>query len=210
MNLSKDTRTALSQPQSQPPPAPRPSSSALQQRAGRVLVRAWPRARYELMRVGPAGFAGAGLLVAAAVAGLVLLLPGHRSLMELRTELTSAGHARLAPDPRDQSPQQFAAALPTREQIPALLGLVLMQATDAGMALPQGRYTFSPATGNRLARYSFEFPVKADYGKIRRFIDKSLLAIPALGLDKLHVERKNVGDTEVSADVGFVIYMRGG
>ena len=209
MNLSKDTRTALSPTRSQPPPASR-ASSELQQRAGRVLVRAWPRARYELMRVGPVGLAGSGLMLAAALAGLVLLLPGHRSLMELRTELTRAGHSRLAADPGDKSPQQFAAALPAREQIPALLGLVLMQATDAGIVLPQGRYTFSPATSNRLSRYSFEFPVKADYGKIRKFIDKSLLAIPALGLDKLHVERKNVGDTEVNADVGFVIYMRGG
>jgi hypothetical protein len=109
----------------------------------------------------------------------------------------------------EQSPQQFAATLPTREQIPALLGVVLAQATDAGIVLEQGRYTFSPATSNRLARYTFEFPVKADYGNIRSFINKSLAAIPALGLDKLHVERKTVGDTAVSADVGFVIYLRG-
>ena len=174
------------------------------------MIRAWPRARYELMRVGPAGLAGSGLLVAAALAGLVLLMPGHRSLIELRSELTRAGHVQPAADASDRTPQQFAAALPTREQIPALLGLVFMQASDAGLVLPQGRYAFSPASTNRLAHYSFEFPVKADYGKIRSFIDKSLLAIPALGLDKLHVERKNVGETDVSADVGFVIYMRGG
>jgi len=89
------------------------------------------------------------------------------------------------------------------------LGVVLVQATDAGIDLPQGRYTSSPPTANRLARYTFEFPVKGDYGNIRSFINKSLAAIPALGLDKLHVERKNVGDTVVSADVGFVIYLRG-
>jgi hypothetical protein len=107
------------------------------------------------------------------------------------------------------SPQQFAASLPTREQVPALLGVVLAQATDAGVVLEQGRYSFTPATSNRLARYTFEFPVKANYGNIRTFIDKSLAALPALGLDKLHVERKNVGDMVVSADVGFVIYLRG-
>ena len=84
-----------------------------------------------------------------------------------------------------------------------------MQAGEAHVVLEQGRYTFSPPTANRLARYTFEFPVKADYGNIRNFIDKSLAAIPALGLDKLHVERKTVGDTLVSADVTFVIYLRG-
>jgi hypothetical protein len=90
------------------------------------------------------------------------------------------------------------------------LGTVLAQAAEAGITLEQGKYTFTPAAGNRLARYTFEFPVKADYASIRAFINKSLTVIPALGLDKLHIERKTVGDTNVSAEVGFVIYLRGG
>jgi hypothetical protein len=185
------------------------SRTALQARAERMLVRAVPQVKYQLMRVGPAGLTGIGVLLAAAVAAIVLLLPAHQSVLALRDELTKAGHAMPSTVKPEQSPQQFAATLPTREQIPALLGVVLAQATDAGIVLEQGRYTFSPATSNRLARYTFEFPVKADYGNIRSFINKSLAAIPALGLDKLHVERKTVGDTAVSADVGFVIYLRG-
>jgi hypothetical protein len=211
MNLPEDSRTVTRAPlPAAPPPAPLPATPmmALQQRAERMMVRALPQARYQLMRVGPAGLTGIGVLVAAAVAAIALLLPAHQSVLALRDELTKAGHATPALKP-EQSPQQFAASLPTREQIPALLGVVLVQATDAGVVLEQGRYTFSPATSNRLARYTFEFPVKANYGNIRTFIDKSLAALPALGLDKLHVERKNVGDTVVSADVGFVIYLRG-
>jgi hypothetical protein len=181
----------------------------LQARAEQMLVRAVPQVKYQLMRVGPAGLTGIGVLLAAAVAAIALLLPAHQSVLALRDELTKAGHAMPSTAKPQQSPQQFAASLPTREQIPAILGVVLVQATDAGIDLPQGRYTFSPPTSNRLARYTFEFPVKGDYGNIRSFINKSLAAIPALGLDKLHVERKNVGDTVVSADVGFVIYLRG-
>jgi hypothetical protein len=198
-------------PGAAPPPAALPAASrtALQARAERMLVRAVPQVKYQLMRVGPAGLTGIGVLLAAAVAAIALLLPAHQSVLALRDELTKAGHAMPTTAKPQQSPQQFAASLPTREQIPAILGLVLAQATDAGVDLPQGRYTFSPATSNRLARYTFEFPVKGDYGKIRSFINKSLAAIPALGLDKLHVERKNVGDTAVIADVGFVIYLRG-
>ena len=123
--------------------------------------------------------------------------------------MDETGHALPAAVQPERSPREFAAALPTRAQIPALMGVVLVQATDAGIVLEQGKYTFSPATSSRLARYTFEFPVKSDYGNIRNFINKSLAAVPALGLDKLHVERKNVGDTLVSADVGFVIYLRG-
>jgi hypothetical protein len=192
-----------------PAAAPAPSGMALQKRAERMLVRAVPQVRYQLMRVGPAGLTGLAVLLAAGVTAIALLLPAHQSVLALRNELTKVGHVMPSTAHPDQTPQQFAATLPTREQIPALLGVVLAQATDAGIVLEQGRYTFSPATSNRLARYTFEFPVKADYGNIRSFINKSLTAIPALGLDKLHVERKNVGDTLVSADVGFVIYMRG-
>jgi hypothetical protein len=185
------------------------SMTALQERAEHLMVRALPQARYQLMRVGPAGLTGIGALLAAAVAALVLLLPAHQSVLALRNELIKAGHAAPASVRPELSPQQFAASLPTREQVPALLGVVLAQATDAGVVLEQGRYSFTPATANRLARYTFEFPVKANYSNIRTFIDKSLAALPALGLDKLHVERKNVGDMVVSADVGFVIYLRG-
>jgi len=194
----------------QPPAAlPVTSRTALQARAEQMLVRAVPQMKYQLMRVGPAGLTGIGVLLAAAVAAIVLLLPAHQSVLALRDELTKAGHTMPATVKPAQSPQQFTASLPTRAQIPGILGVVLAQATDAGIELQQGRYTFSPATGSRLARYTFEFPVKADYGNIRAFINKSLAAVPALGLDKLHVERKNVGDTLVSADVGFVIYLRG-
>ena len=205
MILPEDNRNVVRQ--SLPPPAPKPAQ-ALQQRAERMMVRAVPQLKYQLMRVGPAGLAGVGVLLAAGIAALALLLPAHQTVLALRDELTKAGHAMPAARP-DQTPQQFAATLPTREQVPALLGAVLVQAEASGVVLAQGRYTYSPPTGNRLARYTFEFPVKADYGNIRSFINKSLAAIPALGLDKLHVERKNVGDTLVNADVGFVIYLRG-
>jgi hypothetical protein len=207
MNLSEDTGKVIIKPM--PAAAARVPRTALQQRTERMLVRALPQVRYQLMRVSPAGLTGIAVLAAAAVAAIALLLPAHQSVLALRTELAKAGHAVPGGAQPERSPREFAAALPTRAQIPALMGVVLVQATESGIVLEQGKYTFSPATSSRLARYSFEFPIKGDYGNIRNFINKSLAAIPALGLDKLQVERKNVGDTLVSADVGFVIYLRG-
>jgi hypothetical protein len=173
------------------------------------LARAIPQIRYRLTRVGPAGLTGLGVIAAAAVAALALLLPAHRSVLQLRDELAKSSQTVVAPGADERTPQQLSTAMPTRAQIPAVLGVVLVQAAEAGIALDQGKYVYSAATSSRLARYTFEFPVKADYGKIRSFINKSLAAVPALGLEKLHVERKNVGDTVVNADVGFVIYIRG-
>src|SRR5450631_4225088 len=175
VNLPEDSRTVTRSPlPATPLPAPLPATSmmALQQRAERMMVRALPQARYQLMRVGPAGLTGIGVLLAAAVAALALLLPAHQSVLALRNELTKAGHSMPSTAKPEQSPQQFAASLPTREQIPGILGVVLVQATAAGIDLPQGRYAFSPATSNRLAHYTFEFPVKGDYGNIRGFINK--------------------------------------
>jgi hypothetical protein len=209
-----NSKSAVPAPIQPPPsvlavPATATHTMALQERAQRMLVRAVPQVRYQLMRVGPVGLSGLAALLAAAALALVLLLPAQRSVFALRTELSQAAHAAPAKAAQELSPQQFTATLPTRDQIPALLGVVLVQATASGIALEQGRYSYSPATTNRLARYTFEFPVKGEYGNIRSFINNSLTSIPALGLDKLRVERKNVGDTLVSADVAFVIYMRG-
>jgi hypothetical protein len=208
VNLSEDSGKVMLKPM--PAAAAGVPRTALQQRTERLLVRALPQVNYQLMRAGPAGLTGIAALAAAAVAAVALLLPAHQSVVALRSELTKAGHVVPGAAQPERSPREFAAALPTRAQIPALMGVVLVQATESGIVLEQGKYTFSPATSSRLARYSFEFPIKADYANVRDFINKSLAAIPALGLDKLHVERKNVGDTLVGADVGFVIYMRGG
>ena len=208
---------------SQPSPAALPTAvsalpvaavkSAVQLRVEHLLVRTGPRVLYQLMRVGPAGLCGLAAFAAAAIASVTLLLPAHRSVATLRGELNRAGHPAptvAAAGPQvARSPGQFAASLPTREQVPALLGLVMVQATDAGIALDQGKYVFVPPASGRLAKYSFEFPVKGEYGNIRAFINKVLAAIPALGLEKLQIERKNVGDTAVNADLEFVIYLRG-
>ncbi len=180
-----------------------------QQRAQHVLVRTLPQIRYQLTRIGGVGMAGLIALVVATTVAFVNLMPAQHSVFVLRTEIVKLAHVASLPVTLPQGPREFAAALPSRTQIPAVLGVVLVQATAAGIALDQGRYTYSPATSVRLARYTFEFPIKAEYSSVRKFIDRTLEAAPALGLDKLHVERKNVGDTVVSADVGFVVYMKG-
>ena len=182
---------------------------SLQTRVDRLMVRTIPELRYRVMRLGLPGIAGLMSLAAAAILVVVLLIPAHQSIESLTTQLSQAATPAPLPATSTLSPRQFAGSLPSRGQVPALLGTVLAQANDAGVVLEQGKYTFTPAAADHLARYSFEFPIKAEYANVRAFINKSLTAIPALGLDKLHIARKNVGDTAVSAEVGFVIYLKG-
>ena len=183
---------------------------ALQARLDISMARALPMLRYQAARLGVVASLGIGAFVIAAASAAFLLLPAQRSVVALNQQLLTVSQPKPVTGQPDQTPQRFASTLPSRAQVPALLGTVMAQAASAGVTLDKGTYVYSPASGNRLAHYLFEFPVKADYASVRAFIDKSLIAVPALGLDKLHVERKNVADTVVNADVGFVIYLRGG
>ena len=84
----------------------------------------------------------------------------------------------------------------------------LQQAQQSGIALDTGHYSYSPPKGGGVGRYEIEFPVKAEYPAVREFINRTLTAVPSVGLDKLRIERKVVGDNVVSADVRFVVFVR--
>lgn len=167
-----------------------------------------PQAVYRIARLGAVGASGlAGLLVAVAVC-LGGLIPGQSALRALDAELA---RARLRP-PVEMTPEEglgrFMGSLPTRGQIPLVIGAILQQAGHAGVPLDNGHYSFVAGKAGNASRYELEFPVKASYPQIRDFINRTLTAVPAAGLDKLHIERKSVADETVSADVRFVIFVR--
>ncbi|HEX9139559.1 MAG TPA: hypothetical protein VF848_07205 [Steroidobacteraceae bacterium] len=176
--------------------------------ARQSLVRSVTLLHYQLTRIGPAGLAGAAAMLIAAVLALAVVLPQHSALDSLQAQLLRA-KANLANPGAPMSGARLVATLPTRGQIPAVLGQMLEQADQAGVALDQGHYTYLPARPGSLGRYTFEFPVKGAYPNVRNFIDRALVAVPAAGLSKLRIERKSVGDPQIAADIGFVVYVRG-
>lgn len=192
---------------SAPVPA-RAARTEMLARARTALARVVPQSQYQLARIGPAGQMGLAALVAAAVIAVSVLIPARNAIHTLSADIAQAQHQAHTAGTLQGIPG-FVAALPTRSQIPAVLGVVVEQASKAGVTLDNGHYEFSPAKAGGVARYELEFPVKASYPNIRDFINRTLTAVPAAGLDKLHVERKAVGDTVVSADVRFVIFVRG-
>jgi hypothetical protein len=176
-------------------------------RAQAVATQLVPQLQYQIARLGPAGQAGLAALVAALVVAVGTLLPAHHALQALGADIVRAQHpsaAALA----DQAAPHLVASLPTRAQIPAVIGQIFIQAKEAGVPLDTGHYVYSPAKAGAIARYDLEFPVKASYPAIRGFINRTLSAVPAAGLGKLHVERKAVGDQVVNADIGFVVFVR--
>jgi hypothetical protein len=177
-------------------------------RARTALSRALPQLQYQITRIGPAGVTGLAVLVGALALVAGALWPAQRSLQSMRAELAhpAASHpTSQAVDDLDR----FVGALPSRAQIPAVLGQVLEQAGKSGVVLDRGQYAYSPAQSGRLAHYAFEFPIKGSYPAIRKFVDSTLVAVPAAGLDKLTIERKSIGDAAVTANVRFLVYVRG-
>ena len=166
-----------------------------------------PYVQYQVARLGASGQVGLVALLAAVVIAVTTLVPAQHALQTLGADLANARHAPAATS-ADQAVPRLMASLPTRAQMPLVIGQVVAEAKAAGVSLDTGRYVYTAAKGGSIARYDLEFPVKASYPDIRTFIDHTLTAVPAAALGKLRVERKAVGDAVVNADIDFVVFVR--
>ena len=195
-------------PPAQPPAVRAPGGADLlavvRDAAGQLV----PQLQYQITRLGIAGQAGLAAFVAAAALAVVVLVPAHNGLLSLQTQLLRAQHPAAAAGISGAVPHLMA-SLPTRSEMPAVIGQMLAQAQAAGVALDKGRYAYEPAKGGTIGRYEVEFPVSAGYPAIRTFVNGTLTAVPAAALEKLRLERKAVGEQNVNADIGFVVFVRG-
>lgn len=190
-----------------PPAAPRRTAvPARLQAAGAQLVA---QAQYRIARLGVVGQAGLAALATAVVLALSAVLPAQHALETVTADLARARHSPASASAGAGTPQLLA-TLPTRTQMPAVIGQVFTEAKGAGVSLDTGHYVYTAAKGGTIAHYELEFPVKASYADIRKFIDRTLAAVPSAALAKLRLERKAVGDGVVAANVVFVVFVRGG
>ncbi len=172
--------------------------------AGQVI----PQLQYRVARLGVAGQAGLAALTAAVAIAVGALLPAWHATQNLSANLANAQHAPSGYS-IEQAVPHLMASLPTRAQIPAVVGAVYAQAQAAGVPLDNGRYVYAPARSGSVASYGMEFPLKGvAYPALRTFINRTLAAVPAASLAKLQIERKAVGDQAVNADIGFVVFVR--
>jgi hypothetical protein len=168
-----------------------------------------PHAQYQLSRLGALGTLGVVTLLASVAVGLGVLVPGQSAIRALDADLARARHQPAAEITPEEGLGRLVSAFPTRGQIPVVMGVVLQQAQQAGVPLDIGHYSFIPPKSGSVGRYELEFPVRASYPQVRDFINRTLTAVPAAGLDKLRIERKTVSDQVVNADVRFVVFVRG-
>ena len=172
-----------------------------------VASRALAESAYRLRRLGASGLAGLALLVAAVTLFLANNLPQNSAVAALKAQMV-----RLAPlgkSPLAAAPDSsLLSGLPQRDDAPTVVEKVLAQAGAAGVELNRGQYEYVPARDGYAARYRMTFPVHTTYPKLRDFMDRTLVALPAVAIDGVRIERKKVGDEEVDAELKFSAFVR--
>jgi len=188
-------------------PVGRATQAAPLERFQQVGNRAVAEVSFQLQRVGTATLAGAAAVVLAVVVFVTGNLPQVAAITALRNDLvrlTPLGPGRVAPAPTGGA----LASLPPRGEAPSVVAKILEEADASGVELPRGQYEFIPPRDGMAARYRMTFPVHASYPKIRAFIDRTLVAMPAVAIEGLRIERKNVADDSVDAELKLSAYVR--
>ena len=180
-------------------------------RIGTQASNVWlPALAWWVGLTGRAGLAGLALLGASAVFLISTHLPMAQEVQKLRAELTEAQmRANTTPLPALSEPAKALQSLPARTDVPQVLGILLKQADAAQLTIDTAKYEISATKAGSLVRYRISFPIDGPYPQVRRFIDATLNAIPALAIDDLSISRKAVSDNAVEAQLRMTIFSRG-
>lgn len=165
-------------------------------------LRQWAR------RLGAAGLAGLGLLVAALLVRLIAVEQAedvaaatHARLAELR--LAAATHA-VKPVPPPLNPL---AMLPPGGTASQQIGELEQLARAHGLDLPRGQYSVAPLAGTSLSRWQLVLPVEAPYPDLHAFLAASLERLPNLTLDELKLKRERIEESELQAELRMSLYV---
>ncbi|MEI8296894.1 MAG: type 4a pilus biogenesis protein PilO [Pseudomonadota bacterium] len=215
MSLTKPNTPGIAlapAPTSSRPPVPAARRSELLAPARRFAARItneWaPLLAWQVSRSGRVGLIGIGLTAASAV----FLVSTHMQVVDesaaLRTQLSQAraNVPKLAPVASEAA--QALHHLPARGDMPALLGVLLAQADNAKLALDTGKYDMALSKAGDITRYNVTFPVIGPYPQVRQFIDAVLVALPAVSITELNIERKTIVDGQVEARLRLTFYTR--
>jgi hypothetical protein len=167
-----------------------------------------------LPQVGRTSGLGLALLVGSAALWLSTVQPLARDAALLETQIagldTAAREGIDGVGARASELDLLLERLPTQAELPGIVALVVAQADEAGLELGRGEYELTSTRSGQLARYHLSLPVRGSYPQVRQFIDGSLAAVPALGLEHLRLERASVGDRIIDADLRFSVVVKGG
>ncbi len=190
------------QPQSAPVP-----SALLRVRATSLI----PYARYGAQKLGHAGIIGLSILIFCTAAFVSANGPLHDQIASQTLELdnlraiSSSEQGSVGASNPPDSAREIIAQLPSRNDLPQIMGQIVAVATAAGLSLDRGSYAFTSTESGDISSYHLNLPVRGSYPQVREFIENTLAAVPAAALDSMRVERNEVSSQVIAADLEFAV-----
>lgn len=179
-----------------------------------VIMNRWLRnLRFRLQVMGPLGWAGGALWVAAVLLTLTMLLPGMLHLQQLEQDV--AALHRDMPRHRgqwvDRSPQAtlkaFYRFLPAESEASSQVTALFAAADAHGIDLAHAEYALVHDHDAALSRYQVVLPLHGTYAEIRHFVIALLNDMPALAVNELSFKREDAQSREVDASLRLTIFL---
>lgn len=164
---------------------------------------------------GVVGLAGAALLLLALLYGVGVVLPQWQYLQgqQLRSAEAQAqvqqfkrGDLKLPQVPQREL-EDFHKQLPAQPQATVAIDRIYSLAKAERISLARGEYALGVDPKTQLARYQILLPVRGSYPQIRRFVHALLGQLPALVLEDVDLQRKKIGDSELTGRLRMTLYL---
>ncbi|HWD30629.1 type 4a pilus biogenesis protein PilO [Pseudomonas caricapapayae] len=164
---------------------------------------------------GVVGLAGAALLILALLYGVGVVLPQWQYLQgqQLRSAEAQAqvqqfkrGDLKLPQVPQREL-EDFHKQLPAQPQATVAIDRIYSLAKAERISLARGEYALGVDPKTQLARYQILLPVRGSYPQIRRFVHALLGQLPALVLEDVDLQRKKIGDSELTGRLRMTLYL---
>jgi hypothetical protein len=171
------------------------------------------KARLELLlrRLGSAGVAGVGVLLACAGFYFTSLAPLETEAAAQRLALERL-KARSAERPvpssgRADDLRRFYNLFPPTAQLTDEVEGLHVLARRSGLDLAQGEYRLEKRASGLWA-YRVTLPARGSYGQFRDFVGAVLKNVPIASLDAMRFERKKAADSQLEGQLRLTIYAR--
>lgn len=167
-----------------------------------------------LARVGWAPLAGATLALIGVLHGIGQFaqwqtLQGLQLRSEQVTEqLAQVKRGERKAAPVDEDPlADVHRQLPAQPQATEAIERVYRMARAENISLSRGEYALGVDPETRLARYQIVLPLRGSYPQIRRFLQALLAQMPALVMEDIDLQRKRIGDSELTGRIRMTLYL---
>ncbi len=107
----------------------------------------------------------------------------------------------------DEQLAAFYRVFPSEHDATDWVGKIAAIAQRDGLSLQQAEYKVERDKTGKLTRFQMSLPLKGEYPTIRRFLSDLRFELPIVSLEQVQFERQKVGDRQVDAKVGLVIFL---